>query len=57
MLIYRKKQKEWAGSVVVTSFKEKVIGVLDTANGQLVKPYFRYLPETDANIELLEILH
>lgn len=64
MLVFRKQQNCWVGHIIVTATEDKTVSALDVASDYRadfgkyqVKPYFRDLPETDANEDFAEILH
>lgn len=62
--VYREKKKAWEGPMLVEKVADKIVTVHDIEddyrgdfNKHQIKPYFRDLPETDANTDFVEILH
>lgn len=62
--VYRGRKNAWEGPMLVTKVVDKIVSILGIEddyrgdfNKHQIKPYFRDIPEADANTDFVEILH
>jgi hypothetical protein len=65
VLVFREKEKNWTGPMVVVLVEDKIITVkdleservLDSARTEQIKPFLRESPSTDVDEDAIEITH